>query len=420
MTQIIQRNIYPSLKEHLKEKEITVLIGPRQAGKTTLILELYKKVKAKNSDKAFYFNLDRLRDLSFFSSQEDVIQFIKARAQKFQEKMYFFVDEAQRIKNAGIFFKGIYDMHLPVKLILTGSSSLGIKDELQESLAGRKRLFYLFSLSFDEFLEYKNKTLFKLRNHKNISDFDTNAILDLVKEFLIYGGYPRVVLQNDPDKKQDILEEIYNSYVEKDAISFLKIKKPLVFRKLLQLLAFQVAQIANTNELSSSLNVERRTVEYYLDILQETFIIKSVPPFFSNKRKELVKACKFYLFDNGLLNFAKNSFEPFDMRVDIGPLLENFVAGELARNRRIAAKLRYWRTLHGAEVDFIIEDPLHPLPIEVKTRIKKITIGKGFSNFLSAYKAREGIFVNLSKTDTIQHNNTVVYFIYPFQLHKLV
>ena len=420
MTKIIERNIYQNLKKHLKEKEITVLVGPRQTGKTTLILELYKELKAENQDKIFYFNLDRLKDLSFFSSQEEVIKFISSRIQKGKKnKIYFFVDEAQRVENAGRFFKGIYDLGLPIKLVLTGSSSLDIKDKMQESLAGRKKVFHLFTLSFREFLKYKNKALFQLIDQEKISDFDKNAILDFLKDFIIWGGYPAVVTQNNPNKKRDMLEEIYNSYVEKDAVSFLKIKKPLVFRKLLQLLVFQVGQIANVNELSSSLNIENRTVEYYLDVLQETFIVKSIPPFFSNTRKELVKASKFYLLDNGLINLAKDSFKSFDDRVDKGGLLENFVASELLKDD-IWRQLRYWRTLHGAEVDFILEQPAGPIPIEVKTQTKKRTLGKSFASFLSSYKSKKAFFVNFSKEDKFKFNNTDVHFIYPFQIQKVL
>ncbi len=420
MTKIIERNIYQNLKNHLKEKEITVLIGPRQTGKTTLILELYKELKTKSPDKVFYFNLDRLKDLSFFSSQEEVIKFISSRIQKGKKnKIYLFVDEAQRIENAGRFFKGIYDVGLPVKLVLTGSSSLDIKNKMQESLAGRKKVFRLFTLSFKEFLRYKDKTLFQLINREKISNFDKNAILDFLKEFIIWGGYPAVVTENNPNKKREMLEEIYNSYVEKDAISFLKIKKPLIFRKLLQLLVFQIGQIANTNELSSSLNIENRTAEYYLDVLQETFIVKAVPPFFSNPRKELVKASKFYLLDNGLMNLAKDSFKSFDDRVDKGALLENFVAGELSKDD-VSRKLRYWRTLHGAEVDFVIERPSGPIPIEVKTQIKKSALGKSFVNFLSDYKTQDAFFINLSKKDKFKFKNTDIHFIYPFQLQKIL
>ncbi|MBU4370099.1 ATP-binding protein [Patescibacteria group bacterium] len=420
MTKIIERNIYQNLKKHLKEKEITVLIGPRQTGKTTLILELYKELKAENPDKIFYFNLDRLKDLSFFFSQEEVIKFISSRIQKGKKnKIYLFVDEAQRIENAGRFFKGIYDLGLPVKLVLTGSSPLDIKDKMQESLAGRKKVFRLFTLSFSEFLKYKDKTLFQLLNQEKISNFDKNAILDFLKEFVIWGGYPAVVTENNPNKKREMLEEIYNSYVEKDAISFLKIKKPLVFRKLLQLLVFQIGQIANTNELSSSLNIENRTTEYYLDVLRETFIVKSIPPFFSNPRKELVKASKIYLLDNGLMNLAKDSFKSFDDRVDKGALLENFVASELSKDA-LSRKLRYWRTLHGAEVDFVIERSSGPIPIEVKTQIKKRTLGKSFVNFLSDYKTQDAFFINLSKKDKFKFKNTYIHFIYPFQIQKIL
>lgn len=426
MTKIIKRNIFNTIKTHLKQKEITVLTGPRQAGKTTLLMSLRDSLIIENkiSEKnIFYFNLDRFTDLDFFSSQEEVIKFIESR--KNLGTLYLFVDEAQRIKEAGLFFKGIYDLNLPLKLILTGSSTLEIKSKFIEPLTGRKRLFHLYPFNFDEFLTAKKPELQEISQKKSLSDYDTKKILNLLWEFLVFGGYPQVVTTDNFAQKGKILEEIYNSYIEKDIIAFLQIKKPSVFKKITSLLSFQNGQLLNTNELASSSSVERKTIEHYLNILEETFIIKLVAPFFSNARKELVKMPKVYFIDNGMRNFAINNLELFSGRQDQGQLLENFVADELLKTLKNTgiglAELHFWRTQHGAEVDFIVrKGHMKLLPIEVKLRVKKSNVPLGLKNFLEDYPSKNALVVNTNLQKKRKHNNTNIHFVYPYKFLKFL
>ncbi len=161
---MIKRDIFEPIISHLQEKEITVIIGPRQVGKTTILNQIEKHLLHKNNisnKNIFRFNLDIATDRELFQKQEDVIAFIKNR-QVNEEKMYFFIDEVQRIKNAGIFIKGIYDLNLDVKFIITGSLSLEIKAKVQESLTGRKRIFQVLPLTINEFLSYVDIDLFNI------------------------------------------------------------------------------------------------------------------------------------------------------------------------------------------------------------------------------------------------------------------
>ena len=422
MNKIIQRNIFKKIKSHLKQKEATVVIGPRQAGKTTLILSLRDyllKEKNISPERVFYYNCDRFTDLEFFSSQEEVIKFLESR--KKLGILYFFIDEAQRIKESGRFLKGIYDLGLPVKFILTGSSTLEIKSQFVEPLTGRKRVFYLYPFSFYEFLLAKNPTLAEIIWQENsLSQRDSRMALDLVNEFIVFGSYPRVAMEEDFSEKRKIIEEIFNSYLDKDIVVFLKIKKPLLFKKLVGLLAFQSGQLVNVNEICQSLKMENKTAQNYLDILQETFIIKQAVPFFSNARKELVKMPKVFFIDNGLRNFAANNLNLLANRHDHGQLLENFTASELIKNETFSRQIHFWRTQHGAEVDFVLEKEYPKiLPIEVKTQTKNFSVPKGLAHFLKSYPSDEAFVVNMEKEGEKKYEKTKVQFIYPFRLGKL-
>ena len=397
MTKIIKREIFDDLIAHLGKKEATLLVGPRQAGKTTLLLLIKKHLieeKKIDPENIFYFNLDRFKDLEFFSSQEEVIKFLESREKK--GKIYLFIDEAQRIKEAGRFLKGIYDLNFNLKMIVSGSSSLEIKSKIVEPLTGRKRVFHLYSFSFKEFLRAKDPSLIEIAEQEEpLSLYDRNKLQNLLEEFLVFGGYPSVVLEENPKEKEKILEEIYNSYLEKDIISFLAVKKPFVFKKLAGLLAFQVGQLVNLNEISRSLSAERRTIENYIDILKETFVIKNVLPFYRNARKELVKMPKVFFLDNGLRNFAINNLERYPLRQDQGGLLENFVASEIIKSDKLREALYFWRTHHGAEVDFVLRRAGRVVPIEVKKSLKSAKIPRGLHHFLVDYPCRKSWVINM-------------------------
>lgn len=422
MTQIIKRDLFDELVAHLPKKEATVLIGPRQAGKTTLIMSLRDHlIREGNVSERhiFYFNLDRFSDLDFFSSQEATIQFLKSKIGS--DRIYLFVDEAQRVKEAGLFFKGIYDLDLPVKLILTGSSSLEIKSKFIEPLTGRKRLFHLYPFSFHEFLSAKNPELRHiLEQFSPLSLYEKRALNVLFDEFVIFGGYPQVVLSEQEEDKKKILEEIYNSYIEKDIIAFLQIKKPFSFKKLINLLAYQTGQLMNVHELSVPLAIERKTIEQYLHILTETFIITMISPFFTNRRKELIKMPKVYFWDLGLRNFAINNLHKISERNDQGQLLENFIINELCKFPVFTKHIYFWRTHHGAEVDFVLGNGNTLFPIESKWQTKNKIIPIGLRNFIEQYKPMKACIVNMNSDMEIKYDKTTIFFVTPFTFLKQI
>ncbi len=188
----IQREIFPQVSAHLEEPEITLITGSRQVGKTVLLGQLKDfLIQQKNisSYRIFYYNLDLVQDWEMFQKQADFIEFLKARSPK--NKIYVFVDEAQKVPEAARFFKGIYDSRLNVKLILSGSSSLELKAKFKETLAGRKIIFQLSPFTFFEFLKVKDEFLAEvMERQKRVSQIDYRKYKKLYEEYIIYGGYP--------------------------------------------------------------------------------------------------------------------------------------------------------------------------------------------------------------------------------------
>lgn len=415
---LIKRDIFNRVIEHLQAKEMTVIIGPRQVGKTTLLeqIQTYLMSEKKiNFKTLFYFNLDITKNLDLFSKQENVINFIKDRKRK-NEKIYLFIDEVQRIKNAGIFLKGIYDLKLGVKFVLTGSSSLEIKSKIQEALTGRKQIFKLMPLSLTEYAAYKNPEILKIiQKQKSISDYDFSEWQKLVGDFAVYGGYPRIAIEKNINKKIELIEELYNSYLDKDIINFLKIKNAVSFSKLVSLLAAQTGGLLNVNQLAAEIAVEVKTLNHYLDVLENTFIIKLIKPFFTNAKKELVKMPKVYFLDNGIRNFALSRFENLADRIDKGEVFENLAASELLKIVKPPRSLHYWRSLQKAEVDFVVRKgngEIVPLEIKAQKMLKPI-VSRSFRAFLARYKPNKAMLLNynLRQKQKIGETNLIVLII---------
>ncbi|MBU4455094.1 ATP-binding protein, partial [Patescibacteria group bacterium] len=418
----VKRTIFPEIAQHLKAEEITLIIGPRQVGKTTLLFQLKDyliKHKHYSEKNILFFNLDLIDDFAQIKNQTHFIHILKESLKFLETKpLFVFIDEAQRIENAGIFFKGIYDLNLPIKFILTGSSALEIKDKIHESLTGRKRLFYLYPFTFYEYLKSKDNFLAQLILEKNISSYRQGDILNHLFNFIVYGGYPKTALEKNPEEQTQFLKEIHSSYIEKDIIGFLKIKDPLAFIALFNILAGEIGQLVNLRELSNTVNIVYRTLEKYISTLEKTFVVKRVLPFFKNRRKELTKIPKIYFLDAGLRNFALKSFTGFETRQDKGALLENFIFSEIYKQTDL--QLHFWRTKEKAEVDFVLTDYVGIiLPIEVKAvSLKYSEISRSFRSFITRYRPKQAIIVNLGFQGKTQLDQTEIIFIHPYEISK--
>lgn len=416
---LIKRQIFPKVANHLEKPEIALIVGPRQAGKTVLLGMLKNwLIEEKDIDprNILYFNLDIVKDWEFFQSQTNFIEFLKEKSTK--NKVYVLVDEAQKVPDCARFFKGVFDSNLNTKLVLTGSASLELKTKVQESLAGRKRVFHLLPFSFAEFLSAKDEELFGLLEKSQISSISQKNIISFFEEYTVWGGYPRVVFAQTEEEKVNTLSEIFTSYVERDIVGFLRVRDRLGFSRLVKLLSGQIGQLVNVTELSNSLNLDRQTVERYLQALKETFITAPLPPYFRNTRQEIIKQNKIYFNDTGMRNYALEDFSLLSERRDAGSLFENAVFKEVLISLSPLEKVRFWRTKQGAEVDFLIVSGEKILPIETKLHLQKPHVAVSLRNFIKSYSPQDALVVNSSLQGELTYKGTKVGFIYPHEIDE--
>jgi len=404
---MIKRTVFKELKDHLQAKEISLITGPRQAGKTTLMLKL-KKFLDSQSKNTLYLNLDIETDRRFFSSQIELIKKIKLEIGA--KSGYVFIDEIQRKENAGLFLKGIYDMNLPYKFIVSGSGSLELKEKIHESLLGRKRIFEISTLSLAEFINHK--TGYKYENKlKDFLVIETAKTKSYLEEYLSFGGYPRIVLEEKAEEKTKLIAEIYQSFLEKDIAFLLGIKKTDDFGNLIRLTSSQIGNLLKYSEVSRTLGLSVHTVKNYLWYLEKTYILKRVKPFFKNPRKEITKSPVFYFNDIGFRNYAHGVYGADMAYNHNGFCFENLVYNILTQKYTGPAKIAYWRTKDKAEVDFVVIKGESVVPIEVKFKtLKKIELEKSLRSFISRYRPKEAYVINLSFTKSVKIDKTMVHF----------
>lgn len=413
---MIKRQIFDELKNHCRQKEITLIAGPRQAGKTT-VMNLLKDDLDSAGEKTLFLSLDIEHDRQFFASQEKLLS--KIRLEIGNEQGYVFLDEIQRKEDAGLFLKGLYDMDLPYKFIVSGSGSLELKEKIHESLAGRKRVFELSTLSFGEFVHYKTE----YRYEQKLQDFlevEHEKAKELLEEYFHFGGYPRVVLASTLKEKQAAIAEIYQAYLERDISQTLGVQKEEAFTHLVRILASQAGNLVNISELSATLGISTKTVQHYVWYLEKTFVVRKLTPYYKNIRKELTKSPIYYFSDLGLRNYAAGEFGRVDdSSPSMGFLLENLVFNTLeARFSRGPVHIHFWRTKEGAEVDFILDKVNEVIPVEVKYKtFQKPELERSFKSFLAKYNPKQAYLVNLNLDQGITVGKTKVSFI-PF--HKLL
>ncbi len=406
----IKRTIFEDLKNHLSNKEISLIVGPRQVGKTTLMKELIKYLEGRQ-EKIVFLNLDYDSDKRFFASQDELIRKIELEIGK---SGFVFIDEIQRKEDAGLFLKGIYDRDLDYKFIVSGSGSLELKEKIHESLAGRKRLFNLNPVSFEEFINFKTEYRYqdKLTDYFDLEKDKTRMFLE---EYLNFGGYPRVILEIQKEEKKRIIEDIFKSCVEKDILSLLNIDRPDAFSSMIKILASQSSQIINYSKLGQQIGLTFEPLKKYLWYAEKTFLIKSIRPYFTNKQKELTKSPVIYFNDLGLRNFSIDMMGELNNSLSLGLVFQNLILQILEdKISNSTGIINYWRTITGKEVDFIINKGGSIIPVETKySHLKDSTVEKPLLDFINKYNPKEALVVNLSLKEEKIINKTTVRFV-PF------
>ena len=410
----IKRYMFSELVAHLSKKELSLIVGPRQAGKTTLMLQVQDYLKKKN-EKTLFLSLDFEGDTPHFNTQAALLDRINLEFGK--KKGYVFIDEIQRKENAGIFLKGLYDMQTPYKFVVSGSGSIELKEKVHESLAGRKRMFELQTVSLKEFINYK--TMYKYEDRLDeYFRIEKTESLGLLIEYLNFGGYPRVILEETLAEKLQTMDEIYRSYIEKDIAYLLRVERIDAFGNLLRLLAGQAGNIINLNEISSTVGISVQTVKNYLYYAEKTFVIKRLTPYYRNIRKEISKSPVVYFNDIGMRNFSIGQFGRYMMLSEIGFLFQNLIYRLLHEKiKDEGSTLHFWRTKDRAEVDFVINKGREVIPVEVKCKeMKEKSIARSLRSFISRYKPKEAFVVNISLKDEDMIEKTKIRFIPYFEL----
>lgn len=364
------RHLDQTLLNHFsKYKEILILLGARQVGKTTIIKRLFPTSQYLVVDNQPVNNaLERYDPAVYRQLLND-------------GGVYVVIDEIHKLSDPGRAAKIFFDQMPQYKLIVTGSSAFNIKNKTSESLAGRKIDYHLYPLTLSEYLvqsgleknlsfQFFEKLISEKKLPEVIRPYDHKAILD---NLLVFGLYPAMLSHpNDPA----YLTNLVDSVVFKDLTDLSLLENKSASLSLLKLLAHQIGSLVNYAELSASLGIGQKTVKRYIELFEQSFIIFTLKPFTKHKRDEITKMPKVYFYDVGLRNALINNFNPIIDRGDKGQLFENFVISEILKanyydNRNFS--LNYWRTKSGSEVDLVITKPNSEIiALEIKSTAQRI------------------------------------------------
>lgn len=337
------RSIYKHLKAHLSKRQITVLTGMRRTGKTTLVKQLLGDSSIKQQ---FFFDLERIDNRVLFSEQnyELIIRVLIQRGADLSQPLIVAIDEIQLVPNVPSVLKYLYD-HYPIKFIVTGSSSFYIRNLFSESLAGRKKIFEIYPLSFHELLQFNGLTppLLELEQATGFVEATYEQLRPYYDEYIQYGGFPEVVLASSVTDKQDLIQDILSSYINIDISTLADIRNPANLYKLIKLLSVRTGTRLDISKLTSIAGVSRPTVENYLYLLENSYLIRTIPVLTASPDREITKARKLYFLDNGIVSGLGE--------LSSGAKFENAVFNQLLHRGEIA----YYQLKNGREIDFILD-----------------------------------------------------------------
>lgn len=398
----IKRIIETEILPFINRREVISLLGSRQSGKTTLLKHLQENLIKKNK-KIAYITFENKQSLQLFNDLEEFMAF-------YQNYDILIIDEFHYVKEGGQKLKFLYDT-TDKKFLISGSSSLELTFQTGKYMVGRMVTFKLSPFSFEEFLLATNESLFNVYSlNKPLSQIIKYHLMKNFETYLIYGGYPAVVLTKSKTEKEKILEGIIENYLLRDIKDLLTLITEDELILLTKLLATQIGNLINYNELSTLSRLPYKQLLKHLEILKKTYIVDLVRPYSTNKRTELVKNPKVYFFDLGFRNYLLGDFRSFDKRQDIGALVENYIFTKLSSNQKITTRINFWRTKSGAEVDFIIEKQGNIIPIEVKYSSSPV-IGKSLYSFFNKYQPNKAYVITKDIEKEVKIGGVKVFFI---------
>ena len=382
----IKRTLLPRLIDEMNRRFVSVLIGPRQAGKSFLLHALEREAADRGRSTAF-FDLENPEHLPLFNRDDrEVIAFLRSAAD------VVFLDEFHYLKDAGRLLKALHDSRSGPKLFVSGSSSPAIHAHLKESLAGRYRLSIVPPLSFSAEASQVPGATFA--------------------DYLVWGGLPGLVHERTTEDRMALLRDVVSAYLLKDVKSLVRDENMRAFNSMLVLLAQAQGSLVPVAGLAREIRLSEPSVARYLDILDATYVCHPVHSHAANLANELKKSRKHYFYDPGIRNMLLKDFSPAAARRDRGAMLESFVALAIIRGLPPNAELRFWRTRSGSEVDFVLVKNRIPYPIEVKAGANVGEIPPGLAKFLAVYpEAPEAIVYTERPGGTVSCEGRVVNFL---------
>lgn len=404
----VHRDIEQDIMKYLSSREIIAIVGPRQCGKTTLMNHIFNNLQSK---KKLFLDFEDRETLELFVN--DIKSFAKLYA---EGKDYLFIDEFQYAKDGGKNLKYLFDT-FRIKILISGSSASELSIQSISYLLGRIFVFTLSPFSFGEFLRLKDSKLFELSKNSSLSKEVILKVNRFYEEFLIYGGYPRVVISQNLAEKEIVLKNVYNTYLSKEIKEILNFKEDYKLTKLINALALQVGGLVNYEELSKITGFKYKELMESINILKKTFILLESKPYYRNRRVELVKSPKIFFIDSGFRNMVIKCFQDIKNRTDLGMLNENFVASELVKK---GFELNYWRTKSNAEVDFVVRKDSNLIPIEAKSSLTREVITKSLHSFIDKYHPQEAIVLSSELFGERREKKTLVRFVPHWRLNTIL
>jgi len=393
---LIKRPYFQIVKKELQHKEITALLGARQVGKTTILQKTYEIVK----NEATFLTFDNLETLKLFET--NIKLFIEQHIEPYK---YIFIDEFQYAKSGGKHLKLIYDT-IYRKIFISGSSSPEGAIHSLKYLVGLENIINIYPITFQEYLEYKNKTkailLKKIRTPEELKQLE-----DEFNEYISYGGYPKIITEQNKERKEKLLKNIIQTYLSKEIKDILAYKNIFEYEKILTRLALQDTKLLNKSQISQQIEINRNKIDQILTTLHQTYVVSILQPFIKNKIRQQIKSPKTYFHDLGFKNSIINNFNTLELRKDKGEILENFIANELIRNE---INVNFWNIDNRHEIDFVIERNNEIIGIEVKSRLSNNNIPKSVIKFIDDYNPKTIYIFNQNIKSEKKYKETKIIF----------
>lgn len=405
---LFKRNVVDEILKFLRSDDIIVIHGARQVGKTSILMYLKSQLDS-TGEPTHYIDLEDSRFVRILDQGVDEFTlylkeqgFDLASFQQQENKLFVLIDEIQYLENPSPFLKLLADHHRYLKIIISGSSSFAMKSKFKDSLVGRTVNFEIYPLSFREFLAFRGIPFIP---SERTTEKKTVELQSLYTEFLLYGGYPKIVLTSDASIKEKYLQQIIDTYIRKDIRDLAEIKDIGKFNRLVETLASQSGNLLNVSELSNTCALTVETVQRYLFLLEQTYILRLVRPFSRNIRSELTKTPKIFFYDTGLMQMLWLKRLPREI---LGVVFETSLFGEFVKQHG-ADLIHYWRTAEKHEIDFIITLPQELHAYEVKLQFPR-AVPPALIGFSKSYQSVFAKVIGLNGEPSTQG------MIYPWQI----